>query len=133
MSALSDLYLLTTDAVYNIVYFQACDRLLAHRVEQKMKSRKVNDVVNRLHVSVPAKRDDKVFMINGVFLLVTDRATHLIRLPVLLFRLLDCMLKSHPNMKGCLHFWKSLDPFRLQVCTEEAIKQRCLHLFCKHV
>ncbi|KAK2142393.1 hypothetical protein LSH36_962g00043 [Paralvinella palmiformis] len=39
--------------------YQACDRLLAHRVEQKMKGRKVNDILNRLHVSVPAKRDGK--------------------------------------------------------------------------
>ena len=40
--------------------FQACDRLLAHRVEVKMKSRKVNDVLNRLHLAVPSKRDNKV-------------------------------------------------------------------------
>ena len=39
---------------------EACERLLAHRVEQKIKSSKVNDVLNRLHVAEPAKRDDKV-------------------------------------------------------------------------
>lgn len=39
---------------------EACERLLAHRVEQKIKSSKVNDVLNRLHVAEPKKRDDKV-------------------------------------------------------------------------
>ncbi|KAG3292772.1 GTPBP4 [Ictidomys tridecemlineatus] len=38
---------------------EACDRLLAHRVETKMKGNKVNDVLNRLHLAVPNKRDDK--------------------------------------------------------------------------
>lgn len=39
---------------------EACDRLLAHRVDIKLKSRKVNDVLNRLHVTQPQKRDDRV-------------------------------------------------------------------------
>uniref|UniRef100_A0A2K5CJ33 Nucleolar GTP-binding protein 1 n=1 Tax=Aotus nancymaae TaxID=37293 RepID=A0A2K5CJ33_AOTNA len=39
---------------------QACDRLLAHRVETKMKGRKVNEVLNRLHLAVSSRRDDKV-------------------------------------------------------------------------
>ncbi|KAJ7322183.1 hypothetical protein JRQ81_018470 [Phrynocephalus forsythii] len=38
---------------------EACDRLLAHRVDTKMKGNKVNDVLNRLHLAVPTKRDDK--------------------------------------------------------------------------
>ncbi|XP_054848104.1 GTP-binding protein 4 [Eublepharis macularius] len=38
---------------------EACDRLLAHRVETKMKGNKVNDVLNRLHVALPARRDNK--------------------------------------------------------------------------
>lgn len=39
---------------------EACDRLLAHRVDIKLKNRKVNDVLNRLHVAQPQKRDDRV-------------------------------------------------------------------------
>ncbi|KAB0396228.1 hypothetical protein E2I00_014218 [Balaenoptera physalus] len=39
---------------------EACDRLLAHRVETKMKGNKVNEVLNRLHLAVPSRRDDKV-------------------------------------------------------------------------
>lgn len=39
---------------------EACDRLLAHRVETKMKGNKVNEVLNRLHLAMPSKRDDKV-------------------------------------------------------------------------
>ncbi|XP_013398687.1 nucleolar GTP-binding protein 1 [Lingula anatina] len=38
---------------------EACDRLLAQRVEVKMKGRKVNDVINRLHVATPVQRDTK--------------------------------------------------------------------------
>uniref|UniRef100_A0A7M4FUW8 Nucleolar GTP-binding protein 1 n=1 Tax=Crocodylus porosus TaxID=8502 RepID=A0A7M4FUW8_CROPO len=38
---------------------EACDRLLAHRVETKMKGNKVNEVLNRLHLAVPVKRDHK--------------------------------------------------------------------------
>ncbi|OCT75523.1 GTP binding protein 4 L homeolog isoform X1 [Xenopus laevis] len=38
---------------------EACDRLLVHRVENKMKGNKVNDVLNRLHLAIPAKRDGK--------------------------------------------------------------------------
>ncbi|EHH18848.1 Chronic renal failure gene protein [Macaca mulatta] len=38
---------------------EACDRLLAHRVETKMKGNKVNEVLNRLHLAVPTRRDDK--------------------------------------------------------------------------
>ncbi|XP_072508168.1 GTP-binding protein 4 [Notamacropus eugenii] len=38
---------------------EACDRLLTHRVEIKMKGNKVNEVLNRLHLAIPNKRDDK--------------------------------------------------------------------------
>ncbi|XP_060638532.1 GTP-binding protein 4 [Anolis sagrei] len=38
---------------------EACDRLLAHRVDTKMKGNKVNDILNRLHLAVPTKRDTK--------------------------------------------------------------------------
>ncbi|XP_039609510.1 nucleolar GTP-binding protein 1 [Polypterus senegalus] len=38
---------------------EACDKLLSYRVETKMKGRKVNDVLNRLHLAVPSKRDNK--------------------------------------------------------------------------
>ncbi|XP_060761943.1 nucleolar GTP-binding protein 1 [Neoarius graeffei] len=38
---------------------EACDRLLAHRVDTKMKGKKVHDILNRLHLSMPTKRDEK--------------------------------------------------------------------------
>uniref|UniRef100_A0A8C7LDH2 GTP binding protein 4 n=1 Tax=Oncorhynchus kisutch TaxID=8019 RepID=A0A8C7LDH2_ONCKI len=38
----------------------ACDKLLSDRVHGKMKGKKVHDVLNRLHLAVPAKRDEKV-------------------------------------------------------------------------
>ncbi|KAJ6659285.1 hypothetical protein lerEdw1_019156 [Lerista edwardsae] len=50
---------------------EACDRLLTHRVHTKMKGNKVNDVLNRLHLAVPSKRDNKErppFIPEGVLL-----------------------------------------------------------------
>jgi len=37
----------------------ACERLLAHRVEVKMKSKKMGEIINRLHVAMPKPRDNK--------------------------------------------------------------------------
>ncbi|CAF2082370.1 unnamed protein product [Brassica napus] len=37
----------------------ACERLLDQRVEEKMKSRRVSDHLNRFHVAMPKLRDDK--------------------------------------------------------------------------
>jgi nucleolar GTP-binding protein len=39
---------------------EACERLLGFRIEQKMKLKKVDNILNRLHVAVPEKRDEKV-------------------------------------------------------------------------
>jgi nucleolar GTP-binding protein len=36
----------------------ACDALLAHRVENKLKGTKINTVINRIHVAQPKARDD---------------------------------------------------------------------------
>ncbi|XP_003384727.1 PREDICTED: nucleolar GTP-binding protein 1-like [Amphimedon queenslandica] len=37
----------------------ACDALLSQRIEHKLKSKKMPDVLNRLHLAVPAPRDGK--------------------------------------------------------------------------
>ena len=47
-------------AITCTIRLQACDRLLVQRVEAKMKGKKVTDVLNRLHVAMPNKRDNKV-------------------------------------------------------------------------
>ena len=39
---------------------KACDALLAHRVDNKMKGSKVNSIINRIHVAQPKPRDDLV-------------------------------------------------------------------------
>ncbi|EFN79973.1 nucleolar GTP-binding protein 1 [Harpegnathos saltator] len=39
---------------------EACEQLLAYRVDQKIKTKKVDGLLNRLHVAQPMKRDDKV-------------------------------------------------------------------------
>ena len=39
---------------------RACDKLLAMRVEAKMRTGKVNDVLNRVTVGEPTPRDDKI-------------------------------------------------------------------------
>ena len=36
----------------------ACDALLAHRVEVKLKGSKINQVANRIHVAMPKPRDN---------------------------------------------------------------------------
>jgi nucleolar GTP-binding protein len=38
---------------------RCCDLLLAHRVEQKLASRRAGEVMNRLHVAQPVPRDNK--------------------------------------------------------------------------
>ncbi|XP_022911465.1 nucleolar GTP-binding protein 1 [Onthophagus taurus] len=38
----------------------ACEKLLSFRVNQKMRTKKVDGVLNRLHVAMPKPRDDKV-------------------------------------------------------------------------
>lgn len=47
---------LTEDGVAGVKQI-ACDRLLASRVEVKMRGKHVGDIVNRIHVAVPRKRD----------------------------------------------------------------------------
>lgn len=47
---------LTEDGVARVKAL-ACDRLLASRVEVKLKSRRVDDVVGRIHVAMPRQRD----------------------------------------------------------------------------
>ncbi|KOC59347.1 putative nucleolar GTP-binding protein 1 [Habropoda laboriosa] len=42
------------------VKIQACERLLAFRVDQKMRTKKVEGLLNRLHVAQPTPRDEKV-------------------------------------------------------------------------
>ncbi|KAN0091376.1 P-loop containing nucleoside triphosphate hydrolase protein [Tylopilus felleus] len=39
---------------------KACDALLAHRVDSKLKGSKINSVINRIHVAQPMPRDDVV-------------------------------------------------------------------------
>ena len=46
----------TDEGVMN-VKTEACEKLLAHRIEVKIKSKKVDGVLNRLHVAMPAPRD----------------------------------------------------------------------------
>lgn len=38
---------------------EACERLLGYRVDQKLRTKKVDNILNRLHVAIPEKRDDK--------------------------------------------------------------------------
>ncbi|XP_064540298.1 nucleolar GTP-binding protein 1 [Drosophila montana] len=39
---------------------EACERLLSYRVDQKMRTKKVDNILNRLHLAMPTPRDDKV-------------------------------------------------------------------------
>lgn len=48
----------------NKVLQAACDLLLAHRVAKKLASKRANELVNRIQVTQPVKRDDKDRSIN---------------------------------------------------------------------
>lgn len=37
---------------------EACERLLSYRVDQKMRTKKVDGILNRLHVAMPVERDN---------------------------------------------------------------------------
>lgn len=39
--------------------FQACEALLAYRIENKAQTKKLDGILNRLHVAIPKPRDDK--------------------------------------------------------------------------
>uniref|UniRef100_A0A0K8TRI1 Nucleolar GTP-binding protein 1 n=1 Tax=Tabanus bromius TaxID=304241 RepID=A0A0K8TRI1_TABBR len=41
------------------VKIEACERLLGYRIDQKMRTKKVDGILNRLHVAMPKERDDK--------------------------------------------------------------------------
>ena len=47
----------TEEGVVN-VRDKACDALLAHRVEQKLRGNRLEAVANKIHVAMPSKRDD---------------------------------------------------------------------------
>lgn len=49
-----------TDVGVMDVKIQACERLLAFRVDQKIRTKKVEGLLNRLHVAQPVPRDNKV-------------------------------------------------------------------------
>ncbi|OMO83872.1 hypothetical protein CCACVL1_11114 [Corchorus capsularis] len=49
---------LTEDGVINVKN-AACEKLLNQRVDLKMKSKKINDCLNRFHVGIPKPRDQK--------------------------------------------------------------------------
>ncbi|OXA56051.1 Nucleolar GTP-binding protein 1 [Folsomia candida] len=54
----NELSLVNEDGVMNVKQ-EACDRLLSFRVDAKLRTKKVNDFLNRLHVAVQKPRDDK--------------------------------------------------------------------------
>ena len=47
-----------TDTGVSEVKTEACERLLSYRVDQKMRTKKVDGILNRLHVAVPKERDN---------------------------------------------------------------------------
>ncbi|TBU24389.1 GTP binding protein 4 [Dichomitus squalens] len=49
-----------TDEGVTVLKTTACDALLEHRVDMKLKGNKVNGILNRLHVAQPKPRDDVV-------------------------------------------------------------------------
>ena len=50
---------LTTEGVMQVMQ-AGCDLLLQHRVEKKLKSKRASEVMNRISVATPIKRDEKL-------------------------------------------------------------------------
>lgn len=46
---------------------EACEMLLAHRIDVKLQTRQVANVMNRLHVAMPTPRDSKVTFVGSFF------------------------------------------------------------------
>ena len=46
---------------------KACNQLIEQRVQVKMKGKQVQNVLNRLHVSVPTPRDNKVYLTFSIY------------------------------------------------------------------
>ena len=44
---------------------EACDQLLLQRVESKLRGKKTENILNRLHVAMPEKRDNVVSIFFG--------------------------------------------------------------------
>lgn len=44
---------------FHLKFLKACDTLLQYRIENKILAKKVDTMLNRLHVAVPQQRDDK--------------------------------------------------------------------------
>lgn len=57
--SLLEMSTVTNDGVME-VKTEACEKLLSYRVDQKMRTKKVDGVLNRLHVAVPKPRDEKI-------------------------------------------------------------------------
>lgn len=53
----------------------SCDKLLAARVEMKMKSNKMNDVINKIHLAIPQQRDN-IARLPNIPAEVTSRAKY---------------------------------------------------------
>lgn len=44
---------------FHLKFLKACDTLLQYRIENKILAKKVDTMLNRLHVAVPQQRDNK--------------------------------------------------------------------------
>ena len=56
---------------------EACDALLLQRVEAKLRGKKTENVLNRLHVAMPEKRDDIVsfFTLGNILKLIQGKTS----------------------------------------------------------
>ena len=101
----------TEEGVMN-VRNQACDKLLASRVENKMKGGKVNDVLNKLHLSQPQARDDKVCRQIYWYLAACTEAmeidTHYFRIDPPLFQLVPSIVLSTTSRTPTVRNWREI-------------------------
>jgi len=77
---------------------EACDRLLAQRVEVKLKNaKKMDEVVNRLHIAIPKPRDQKE---RPAFIPEAAR-----KKSILFFIFLFCIIEKNGKDLTFFQFW----------------------------
>ena len=63
LAKLGDIPIMEMSAANDIgvaeVKIEACEKLLLYRVEAKLKGKKGEDILNKIHVAMPAPRDGK--------------------------------------------------------------------------
>lgn len=91
-------------------FFQACDTLLEYRIESKIHAKKIDNILNRLHVAVPQKLDGKErpafipgnssFWVLTQFMEAIDKLTHdgcIVKIRINFLQLVQVLMKLYED------------------------------------